>query len=268
VPLHGIKVIVFDVYGTLLCSGLDALSVDARTDREPALRGAIEAVGLRLLSKEGFREKWIETVKVHQRVRRQEGIAYPEVDIRRVWGTFLETLKTAGLLEGYWDESTLSRVSIEYECRVHPAWPMPDFLLVLDVLRAAHFHLGIISNAQFFTPVLIECLGGASLEALGFDREGCVWSYRMGEAKPSVALYQQSAAYWRSHYGVEAENVLYVGNDLLNDIWPARKVGFRTALFAGDARSLQMREGDPRIDSVIPDLIITCLSQLLGALHS
>jgi len=31
---------------------------------------------------------------------------------------------------------------------------------------------------------------------------------------------------------------LYVGNDMLNDIWTATEAGCRTVLFAGDQRSL------------------------------
>jgi len=48
-----------------------------------------------------------------------------------------------------------------------------------------------------------------------------------------------------------------------NDILPAKKIGFNTALFAGDARSLRMREDDPECIRTSPDLVITDLIQLL-----
>ena len=44
---------------------------------------------------------------------------------------------------------------------------------------------------------------------------------------------------------------------------PASRVGFRTALFAGDRRSLRPREGDPRTAGVVPDLVITEMRSLL-----
>jgi putative hydrolase of the HAD superfamily len=47
----------------------------------------------------------------------------------------------------------------------------------------------------------------------------------------------------------------------------AGRVGFRTALFAGDARSYRPRQGDPRVESVVPDLVITSLSMLLSCLE-
>jgi len=50
---------------------------------------------------------------------------------------------------------------------------------------------------------------------------------------------------------------------MLNDIYPAQKVGFQTALFAGDKRSLRLRNDDPRCKNLKPDLVITDLIQLL-----
>jgi putative hydrolase of the HAD superfamily len=63
-------------------------------------------------------------------------------------------------------------------------------------------------------------------------------------------------------YGILPEDTLYVGNDMLNDIWPAAQCGLKTSLFAGDQRSLRLRETDPRCSDLEPDVIITKLSQL------
>ena len=43
--------------------------------------------------------------------------------------------------------------------------------------------------------------------------------------------------------------------------------GMRTALFAGDARSLRMRETDPRVNGVDPDIVLTDLDQLIDCLE-
>jgi putative hydrolase of the HAD superfamily len=56
--------------------------------------------------------------------------------------------------------------------------------------------------------------------------------------------------------------VLYIGNDIRNDIWPADRLGCRTALFAGDARSLRLREDDERLSDVKPDRVVTALGQI------
>lgn len=41
--------------------------------------------------------------------------------------------------------------------------------------------------------------------------------------------------------GIESSQTLYVGNDMLNDIYPAQQLGLKTAFFAGDQRSLRKR---------------------------
>jgi putative hydrolase of the HAD superfamily len=63
--------------------------------------------------------------------------------------------------------------------------------------------------------------------------------------------------------GISRTSVLYVGNDMRNDILPATKTGFQTALFAGDRRSLRLREDDPQCKNVVPNLVITDLIQIL-----
>jgi len=62
---------------------------------------------------------------------------------------------------------------------------------------------------------------------------------------------------------ISPHSVLYVGNDMLNDIYPAKTAGFKTALFAGDARSLRLRENHPQCKDLSPDIIITDLIQIL-----
>jgi putative hydrolase of the HAD superfamily len=41
-------------------------------------------------------------------------------------------------------------------------------------------------------------------------------------------------------------------------------VGFKTALFAGDARSLRLRENQPKCQNLFADIVITDLLQLLN----
>jgi putative hydrolase of the HAD superfamily len=50
---------------------------------------------------------------------------------------------------------------------------------------------------------------------------------------------------------------------MLKDIWPATRLGFKTALFAGDRRSLRLREDDERCRVLQPDLVIDQLEQLV-----
>ena len=49
---------------------------------------------------------------------------------------------------------------------------------------------------------------------------------------------------------------------MLNDISAASRAGFKTALFAGDRRSLRLREGDPRVRGIMPDRVARRLEDL------
>ena len=124
---------------------------------------------------------------------------------------------------------------------------------------------GIISNAQFYTPLLLEKFLNASLKKAGFADDLLIFSYQTEYAKPSEHLFHLAKRRLEKR-GIATGETLYLGNDMLNDILPAQKIGFKTALFAGDKRSLRLRQDDGRCKDTVPDIIITDLLQLLDYL--
>ncbi len=170
-------------------------------------------------------------------------------------------LKSNQLLEGPVSEETILLLAVEYECRVNPVWPMPGLKKVLLRLKEAGIQLGIVSNSQFFTPLLFEAFLGASYEEAGFDRALCSWSYECLEAKPSTRLFADVCEALREK-DIAPAACLYVGNDMLNDMWPASQLGFKTVLFAGDNRSLRLRENDSRCLGVEPNIVIDDLEKI------
>ena len=93
------------------------------------------------------------------------------------------------------------------------------------------------------------------------------YSYRWGEAKPGDGLYRHAEA-GLAERGIPPHETLYVGNDMLKDIMPAARRGFRTAHFAGDQRSLRLREDDPRVQETTPDLVVKDLNSVVGCVVS
>jgi putative hydrolase of the HAD superfamily len=138
---------------------------------------------------------------------------------------------------------------------------MPGVENLLEHCRYNGIALGIISNAQFFTPCLFEWLLQATPVQLGFDAELIWYSWRHGCAKPSPTLFEMAANMVAAR-GIEPQQTAFIGNDMRNDIRPARQVGFQTILFAGDARSLRLRADDPLCKDLVPDLVINHLNQL------
>jgi len=155
--------------------------------------------------------------------------------------------------------------ALEFELIVNPVYPMPNLKQVLRELKNRHIILGIISNAQFFTPYLFDWFLKSDLKHLGFDSNLILFSYKFGYAKPSSFLFE-AASLRLKNMNIPTDSVLYVGNDMLNDIYPAQRAGFKTGLFAGDARSLNLRANKPVCKNLSADIIITDLIQLLDYL--
>ncbi len=259
--LQGIRAVLFDVYGTLVISASGDIAAGEETRDAEAFHAALERAGLATHPREAYAEgpaRLIEAVRASHARSRSRGIEYPEVDIVAIWARVLAELSNVPAA----DKHACRVAAVEYECRQNPVWPMPGAAVTLATLRERGLRLGIVSNAQFYTPLMLQALLGANPEQLGFLPELCAWSYQHGEAKPATGLYERVLEVLSQHHGIRSNQVLYVGNDRLKDIWPAARLGCRTALFAGDRRSLRLREDDERCRNVEPDVVVTALDQL------
>ncbi len=286
-PQHGIRCVLFDVYGTLLISAIGELGARGElgaggelgtgtaANRTEAMAQALDGVGLQ--GNGPFAEDrshvasaavrcLTEAIEMAQQQACRGGVDFPEVDILAIWQQTLQQLADQQLLDTDGNGVDIARLAVEYEMRINPTWPMPGVLDCLQELSARHKLLGIVSNAQFFTELLFPAFFDRTPGELGFDPHLQFYSYQHQRAKPGRYLYEL-AARELSRRGVPAGDVLYIGNDMLNDVAAASQAGFRTALYAGDRRSLRLRSGDDRIQRVQPDLVVTHLRQLMGAVE-
>ena len=259
--IDGVRGVLFDVYGTLLISaagdiGSGAASSDAKG---AAMAAALRDAGIADAARAGAARDARRLVNALEAAVRAEhaaargrGVQHPEVDLRKLWRRLLPGAGTAAV----------ERAAVSYECRVNPAWPMPGAAAALAALQARG-PVGIVSNAQFFTPLVLAAL----LPELRIDPRLAVWSFAECEAKPSPRLFAAAAARMARHCRLQPREIVMVGNDVRNDLSGARAAGLRTALFAGDARSLRWRRDDPRCAALRPDLVLTNLRQLPASLH-
>lgn len=292
--IAGIRAVFFDIYGTLFISGsgdvgtegvtsgtstnqngsnslgesigkifrtlcheaLDATKCESGAFRMPPHSGSPDSVALGQKLIVCYQQ---EILRVHAK-QKQAGIDYPEVDIVEIWRTVARSV--IALPDDAISNLDVKCLAIEYEARTNPVWPMPFAIDCIDRLGSANLMLGIISNAQFYTPLLFPALMQRTLKELAFSPEMQYYSYRYGMAKPGEFLYRQALA-GLEEKGIKPSEMLYVGNDMLNDIMPAARVGFQTALFAGDRRSLRLRAGDSRVAGVVPDIVVKDLTRLV-----
>ena len=262
-PLTGIKAVLFDVYGTLLISGSGDVGTANLDSRRDAFAEALKAVGIESSTSAAWgTDSILQAIRASHDRARASGNDFAEVDIVSIWQEVLEEAAADGRIETpSLDHRVMKRLALEYEMRTNPVWPMPGCGDVLTALRDAGVVLGIISNAQFFTRLLFPSLLGQSLAELGFDSALNFFSFEHLSAKPGTYLYHLACDALAARDILPGE-VVYVGNDMRNDIAPAKAVGFHTALFAGDQRSLRLRDGDPAVDGIVADLILTSLHQL------
>jgi putative hydrolase of the HAD superfamily len=249
------RAVLFDVSGTLVISGAGDIGVGrdswSQTDQLPTL---LRRYGIDI-APEQLAHRLESAIRASHAAARKRGVDHPEVDIANIWSQVLY----ANAPQSDW----IQEFALEYELLVNPVYSMPGAIALLTVLKRAGVFMGLISNAQFYTALLLEWLWERSLDAVGFERRLLFYSYLEGHAKPSPIMFERARSALID-MAIPATSAIYVGNDMRNDIWPAASVGFKTALFAGDQRSLRLRESDLQCQHLTPDFIVTDLRQLFA----
>ena len=264
-PLPETRVVIFDIYGTLLISAAGDVRNEDSTTGIVAMERALHEMGHDLAPSEAA--EWVaafdRSIREQRERDQQNGIPHPEVEIREIWSEFLAEKELD------WNASRVEELALRFECHSNPCWEMPGAGEVVRKLAGTDLALGVLSNAQFYTEPVLQALAGIDLSGTGFDADLCIYSFEEGAGKPSPRLFEKirDAAGER---GIAPEEVFYVGNDLVKDVLPARHVGFRTGLFAGDLRSL--RCGDLPVEEAVEkaDVVLTDLHQLgevVGSRH-
>jgi len=266
--LKQIKAVLFDIYGTLFISGAGEIAAAPETASAKTETAEPELAEMR----DYFRSM---VNQCHEKAR-AEGNAWPEVSAEEIWAHY------EGSLPDNWEiprkmqqvrrkakhsitlRGPSRELALHYELAVNPVYPMPHAGETLKALVAADTKLGIISNAQFYTPLLFNAFFDGSPEELGFDPALLTYSYKEREAKPSPRLFEKARALL-ARENIKPEETLYIGNDMRNDIGPAAEAGFKTVLFAGDRRSLRLREeSNSNIEEKsYPDWVIKDLQELV-----
>jgi len=245
-----------DIYGTLFISSSGEWTAHEKT---PHIKNRLR----KLLSEHGFKmapdhllEQFHKAIEHYHTRLIEAGNPHPEVLIEKVWQACLP----------FEDMDQVKRFAIAFETLTNPVWPMPHLKELLAYCRLSGIVLGIISNAQFYTPHLFQWAFNRDMYQLGFDPDLVIFSYQHSIAKPDPLLFSMACEKLQAHH-IAPRQTVYIGNDMRNDILPAHGAGFQTVLFAGDKRSLRLRKKDPRCAAYQPDVIITGLHQLISQLN-
>jgi hypothetical protein len=123
---------------------------------------------------------------------------------------------------------------------------------------------GVLADGQCFS--LVQLQRGMAAQGEAPD-EGWLhpklrtWSYDVRGKKPSERLFRHALTALQEE-GFAPDEVLHVGSRISQDLVPAKRLGMRTALFAGDKASLQATPEQLKDAAGRPDVLITNLEQL------
>jgi putative hydrolase of the HAD superfamily len=272
----GIKAFIFDVYGTLLISASG--DIDESVFSTANLMQAFNASDIKF-TEDGeaaaellpqILSEFRQSVKEFHEQERTEDKPYPEIDIAQIWENIIKSHQDLNHLIVE-DPLCIKCFVFVFEVLSNRIYPMPGMKELLERLASLKYPLGIISNAQFYTPVILNFFLHESVseseEVAPFDRDLTIFSYKHMRSKPDMFLFQLLKDQCQRKYGLFADEILFIGNDMFRDIYPAFLAGFKTALFAGDTKSLRLRQDKPELKKIVPDFIITDLMQLLTILN-
>jgi predicted HAD superfamily hydrolase len=129
---------------------------------------------------------------------------------------------------------------------------------------------GLLADGQCFTPAQIHkalreqdpefdvnAVFPLGLRVISADRKA---------RKPSDTLFRAAVDALAAR-GLKPANALHVGSNVARDIVPAKKFGFRTALFAGDRNSLAATADQLKDPQTRPDVLVTELTQILDVIE-
>ncbi len=130
---------------------------------------------------------------------------------------------------------------------------------------------GLLADGQCFTRVQLQRGLAAQDKDIDLDKwldkDLIVLSYETRGRKPSERLFRH-AVNALNQQGIAPNQVLHVASRIQNDLVPARRLGMRTALFAGDRTSLQATAEQLKEPANRPDVLLTELSQIAEVVSS
>jgi FMN phosphatase YigB (HAD superfamily) len=275
--LPNVRAVTWSVYGTLLAISGGGLYFEHPEQfiMEVALGKTIQEFKMwgSMSRKPGKPADYLQQIYsdllAEQRYVASPGEKYPELAIERVWEALVKRLlqKDYHFNAGFYgalDEYS-KKIAYFFQSSLQGTAGYPGAAATLKALAAKGIGQGLLADAQYFTIVQLQRGlrrqdSAADLDAL-VDPKLRVLSCEVRARKPSERLFRQLLSALRER-GISPDQVLHVGSSAPHDVVPARRLGMRTGLFAGDKASLQATAAQLKDPASRPDLLITELEQV------
>ena len=194
---------------------------------------------------------------------------YPEVGADRVWEALIKKLfqKDYKFDAGFFGSlNEFSRkVAYFFHASLQGTAAYDGAAEALRRVAKMGLKQGLLADGQCFTRVQLQRgLSAqdkeATLDKL-LDKDSIVLSHEIRGRKPSERLFRQALTALNQQ-GIAPNQVLHVGTSISRDLVPARRLGMRIALFAGDRNSLQATAEQLKEPIGRPDALLTDLNQI------
>jgi len=199
-PAHA-RAAIFDVYGTLL-----------HGPRHPDTLRRMNAVVARFDLPALPDIDLVFTTAIAAAHRRSPA-PWPEVDVRELWSEIFPNLADPDAF------------SLGIEEAIHPVRPHPIGAALMDEAASRGLRLGIVSNAQAYTPTLLA-RHFPTLWPL-IDPALTAFSFHHRIAKPDPRLFRIPLDALTAD-GIAPQEIVMIGDSPENDLTPARALGMHT----------------------------------------
>jgi FMN phosphatase YigB (HAD superfamily) len=278
VPLPDVRAVLWSGYGTLLniAGGELLFEHPQKFIMDLALDKTLQEFKMwgSMTRKPGQPAEYLgqiyRNVLTEHRMAPSPGEKHPEISAERIWEAIFKKLLQKDYrfdASFYGSLNELSRkVAYFFHASLQGTECYPGAAAALGRLRAAGVAQGLLADAQCFTMVQVQrglARQDADLRAEAvLEPDLCVLSHEHRARKPSERLFRVLLEALAKR-DISPAEVLHVGSRLSRDIAPARKLGMRTALFAGDKASLEATPEQLKDLASRPDVLLTDLEQVV-----
>ncbi len=196
------------------------------------------------------------------------GERYPELQAFKVWEGLIKKLfqKDYQFDAGFYGSLNefARKVAYFFHASLQGTACYPGAADALKAVADMGLVQGLLGDGQAFTTVQLrrglDAQGGPRLESV-IPPELQVLSYDVRGKKPSERLFQSALDQLKKR-GIGPAEVLHVGSRIDKDLAPAKRLGMKTALFAGDRASLAATPEQLKDPATKPDVLLTDLRQI------
>ncbi len=281
--LYDVRAIICDVYGTLIDYWKEDFSVPER--KEAAFMRVFKCVAERFrmtdtliaanpneAPEKTLHDFYHGIVALYHERAAEKGVLFPHIAVEKIWETVILLLMRRGyappLSEGENERDFSRKAAWFYNFFVLGRRLYPGVVDTVVGLKKNNITAGILSNAQFYTPIdltlMIRDQSKGKFDDFTelFEPDLTFFSYEYNAAKADRLLFRRlyDTLY---EYHILPRQTVFIGNDLSTEIAPAQEAGMKTALFTGDSQCTYLHNCSGK---VVPDITFSSWPQLLNKL--